>query len=336
MAAFNIKRSPNDEKIFQTVAGKEENVVTSGRGSYGGGNLTFFHEVKANVLVGRFCSLAGGITFLVGGNHPLKNVVSTSPLDIGAVVKEIFDKVRPNLSPLPNVRHNPRQIIIGHDVWIGQHVTIMGGVKIGNGAVIGTNAVVAKDIPSYAIAVGNPARIIKYRFDEETIKKLLAVKWWNWDLEKIADNFPFMNDVEKFLEANYSTVLEECPEDTFSRQLERYTGGGDFYHFIPDFIATNPLWPNVVKNFRQANLKDASLVIWLGNDATEDNINSLVKAVDFDSNILVFKHEKLFSPAALKKGTHFITTREMTTLEALDYLWNTNVKIISALDKDIF
>ena len=83
-------------------------------------------------------------------------------------------------------------------------------------------------------------------------------------------------------------------------------------------------------------MKDASLVILLSNDATEENINSLVKAVDFDSNILVFKHEKLFSPAALRKGTHFITTREMTTLEALDYLWNTNVKIISALDNDIF
>lgn len=336
MAAFNIKRSPNDEKLFQPVAGKEENVVTSGRGSYGGGNITFFHEPKANVLFGRFCSLAGGITFLIGGNHPLKNVVSTSPLDIGGVVKEMFDKVRPNLSPLPNVRHNPRQIIIGHDVWIGMGVTIMGGVKIGNGAVVGTNSVVAKDIPPYAIAVGNPARVIKYRFDEETIRKMLAVKWWNWDLEKIADNFPLMNDFEKFLEINYSPELEFFPEDTFSRQLERYTGGGDFYHFIPDFIATNPLWPNVVKNFRQTDLKDVSLVIWLGNDATEENINSLVKAVDFDSNIFIFKHEKLFSPAALRKGTHFITTREMTTLEALDYLWNTNVKIISALDDDIF
>ncbi len=229
MAAFNIKRSPNDEKLFQPVAGKEENVVTSGRGSYGGGNITFFHEPKANVLFGRFCSLAGGITFLIGGNHPLKNVVSTSPLDIGGVVKEMFDKVRPNLSPLPNVRHNPRQIIIGHDVWIGMGVTIMGGVKIGNGAVVGTNSVVAKDIPPYAIAVGNPARVIKYRFDEETIRKMLAVKWWNWDLEKIADNFPLMNDFEKFLEINYSPELEFFPEDTFSRQLERYTGGGGIF-----------------------------------------------------------------------------------------------------------
>ena len=226
MATFKMTRSPNDEKIFQPVAGKEENVVTYGRGSYGGGSITFHHEATANVLVGRFCSLAAAITFLIGGNHPLKNVVSTSPLDIGGVVKGVFGEVRPKLSPLPNVRHNPRQIIIGNDVWTGRNVTIMGGVKIGTGAVIGANAVVAKDIPPYAIAVGNPARVIKYRFDEETIKKFLAVKWWNWDLEKIADNFPLMNDVEKFLETHYSPALEEFPDDEFTQKLDNFAGGG--------------------------------------------------------------------------------------------------------------
>ena len=94
-------------------------------------------------------------------------------------------KIFGSAKTIPNKRRNPCQIIIGHDVWIGHGVKILGGVKIGNGAVIGTGAIVAKNIPPYAIAVGNPARVIKYRFDEETIKKLLAVKWWNWDLKKL-------------------------------------------------------------------------------------------------------------------------------------------------------
>ena len=240
--------------------------------------------------------------------------------------------MRPNLRPFPPVIRNPKQSIIGNDLWIGYGVTILGGVKIGNGAVIGASAVVAKDIPPYAIAVGNPARVVKYRFDEKTIRKLLAVKWWNWDLEKIADNFPLMNDPEKFLEVHYSPDLEEFPEDDFSRQLK---GFKTIYQFIPDFQAQAPLWPKVVKDFTQAKL-DAVLVIWLGKDATDEDAKALTAAIGDNKNILTFKHEENFSPTALRLGTHFITTREMVTLEALDYLWNTDVKIISALDDKIF
>lgn len=219
--AFRMNRSPSDEKLFHNDT---ENIVTLGRGSYTSSfNLPLVFG-RMHVLGGRFCSLAGNIYFSMGGNHAM-NSVTTSPLDVGGVVKDIFGKVRPELKAIPNVRIQHRQIIFGHDVWIAQSATIMGGVKIGTGAVIGANAVVAKDIPPYAIAVGNPARVIKYRFDEETIRKLLAVKWWNWSLEKIADNFPLLNDVEKFLEAHYSPALEEFPSDEFTQKLNNFAGG---------------------------------------------------------------------------------------------------------------
>ncbi|MBQ3442771.1 MAG: CatB-related O-acetyltransferase [Selenomonadaceae bacterium] len=330
---FKVNCSAKDEKFFSDINGTQENLFTLGRGSYAKScDVSFFHEKSVNALGGRFSSMAPGLSFFIGGNHPIKNV-SSSPLDVGSIVKLVFGVVRPNLRPIVWNRHNPRQIIIGNDVWIGQGVTIMGGVKIGNGAVIGARAVVAKDIPPYAIAVGNPARVVKYRFDEEMIRKFLAVKWWNWDLEKIADNFPLMNDVEKFLEAHYSPELEEFPEDDFSRQLK---GFKTIYQFIPDFQATQPLWSKVVKDFTQAKLADAVLVIWLGKDTTDENAKALTEAIGDNKNILTFKHEENFSPTALRLGTHFITTREMITLEALDYLWNTDVKIISALDNGIF
>lgn len=332
--AFSMKRSPNDEKLFYDVKDKKENIITLGKGSYTGSFNLPLGFGKMNVLGGRFCSLSTGIYFSMGGNHSMKTV-TTSPLDRGGVLKDIFGSVRPELKPIPNVRIQHRQIVFGNDVWMGQNVTIMGGVKIGNGAVIGANAVVAKNIPPYAVAVGNPARVVKYRFDETTIRKLLAVKWWNWDLEKIADNFPLMNDVEKFLEAHYSPELEEFPEDDFSRKLSKLTGGG-IYHFIPDFEAQNPLWLKVVKDFKKANFDNAALVIWLSKDSTEESIKALTEAIGEDKNIITFKHEENFSPAALRQGTHFITTREMITLEALDYLWDTDVKIISALDDGIF
>lgn len=77
-------------------------------------------------------------------------------------------------------------------------------------------------------------------------------------------------------------------------------------------------------------------MIWLPKNSTEENSQAVTETIGDSKNILKFKHDKNFSPAALRKGTHFITTREMTTLEALDYLWDTNIKIISALDNGIF
>ena len=314
-----------------------ENLLTLGAGSYiVKCDLTFFSKniSSPHILAGRFNSWASGINVSVGGNHPMGNVTSF-PFDVQKIIDKVFGGDNPQIKPLSYKRPNHFQVIVGHDVWIGKGVTIMGGVKIGNGAVIGAKTVVAKDIPPYAIAVGNPARVVKYRFDEETIKKFLAVKWWNWDLKKVADNIPLMNDVEKFLAAHYSPELEEFPKDDFSRQIMN-CDAKRFYHFIPDFEAQNPLWLKVVQDFSKANLETAALVIWLGKDATEENSQALTEAVGDSKNILVFKHDKNFSPAALRKATHFITTREMTTLEALDYLWNTDVKIVSALDNNIF
>lgn len=339
---LKAKSESIDKYFFEDVEGHtgKENVLTLGAGSYiGNAELSVFVENQSSphILAGRFCSFADKIYFAIGGNHNYKNV-STFPFDVNWLVQKIFVAA----NPLPYNRPNRYQIVIGHDVWIGHGVTIMGGVKIGTGALIGANAVVAKDIPPYAIAVGNPARVIKYRFDEETIRKLLAVKWWNWSLEKIADNFPLLNDVEKFLEVHYSPELETFPEDEFSRRLEDIRERGDkIYHFIPDFRAENPLWFKVIAGFCQSNFENSLLVIWLYKNSTEKDFNLLGEVANAfgngaSRNILVIESDETFSPAALRKATHFITTREMSTLAALDYLWNTDVKIVSALDNNIF
>ena len=114
------------------------------------------------------------------------------------------------------------------------------------------------------------------------------------------------------------------------------------YQFIADFRAAQPLWKKIVRDFSQSNFEKILLVIWLGKNAKEEDFDKLVTEAnhfgnDASKNILAINmSDKNFSPVMLKKGTHFITTREMTTLEALDYLWNTDVKIVSALDDDIF
>ena len=341
---FNVESAPIDRPFFYNLKGHGSiNILTLGTGSYAGrSEIAFFEEnfTPPHVLIGRFCSLADEIYFSIGGNHNYKNV-SSFPFDVMHIIEKTFIANNIATETLPYRSPNRYQVVIGHDVWIGRGVTIMGGVKIGNGAVIGANSVVAKDIPPYAIAVGNPARIVKYRFDEATIKKLLAVKWWNWDLKKIADNLSLIQDVEKFLETHYSPELENFPEDDFSRRLNNF-GGRYVYQFIADFRANQPLWIKIVHDFCQSNFENNLLGIYLGKGATKEDFQSLAAEVNrpginAGKNILaVDMDEKIFSPTALRKGTHFITTREMTTLEALDYLWNTDVKIVSALDDNIF
>jgi acetyltransferase-like isoleucine patch superfamily enzyme len=89
--------------------------------------------------------------------------------------------------------------VIGHDVWIGHAAIIMPGVNIGHGAIIGSGAVVTKDIPPYAIAVGVPAKVIKYRFDETTIAALMDIAWWNWDRATLEENYNDLNDLTLFI-----------------------------------------------------------------------------------------------------------------------------------------
>lgn len=91
------------------------------------------------------------------------------------------------------------EIIIGNDVWIGEGCRILNGVTIGDGAIIGAGAVVSKDVPAYAVAVGNSARVVKYRFSKPIIKKLLKIKWWDWEKNFITTHLEDMLDVDKFI-----------------------------------------------------------------------------------------------------------------------------------------
>ena len=198
-------------------------VLTLGAGSYIC-NASYENATPhTHILIGKYSSIAHAIRFVVALNHDYRRS-TTYDFDH----PEIYRQVKilcPDLPEKPfkpvsisEKEINPHQIVIGNDVWIGSHATIISGVHIGSGAVIGANAVVAKDIPPYAIAVGNPARVIKYRFDEETIKKFMAVKWWNWDLRKILENAPLMDNPKKFLEKHYSPELEKIPEENIQKK----------------------------------------------------------------------------------------------------------------------
>ncbi len=125
-----------------------------------------------NVIVGKFCSIAPYCNIGLA-KHTLNNI-STSPIFTEKKNATDFSWVEYNT---PN--HVDSKITIGNDVWIGNKVTILSGVVIGHGAIIGTGAIVTKDVPDYAIVVGIPAKIIRYRFKSEIIEELLELKWWD-------------------------------------------------------------------------------------------------------------------------------------------------------------
>lgn len=131
----------------------------------------------SNTTIGKFCSI--GLNLISGcGIHPT-NGISTSPMFYS------INKQNGITLCSENKIVERKNITIGNDVFIGDNVTILDGITIGDGAVIGAGAVVSKNIPSYAIAVGIPIKIIKYRFTDLQIKELLEIKWWNFSLEKL-------------------------------------------------------------------------------------------------------------------------------------------------------
>ena len=169
-----------------------------GKYSYG---FTQFCRNKINIdSIGAFCSFADGIS-ITGNNHPL-TYVSTHPLIYHADLGRFVPVDREDL--LDEAKN--RRVVIGNDVWIGHGATILPSVRIGNGAVVGAGAVVTKDVPDYSIVAGNPARVLRYRFDEETINRLNESQWWNWEDDEIAQRIGEFTDVEIFLNMERSVI----------------------------------------------------------------------------------------------------------------------------------
>lgn len=138
--------------------------------------LYHFDFVGDRLIIGKFCAIASGVTFIMnGGNHATQGI-STYPFGIFGQGWE---------SAMPTAWPHKGDTRIGHDVWIGYQATIMPGVTVGHGAIVGTKSVVTHDVEPYAIVAGNPARRIRKRFTDAEIETLLAVAWWDWPIEKI-------------------------------------------------------------------------------------------------------------------------------------------------------
>lgn len=188
--SVNYKKFLEIEKRKQFEDYKRQGLVTVGQYTYGSPAIISFPGDKNKVTIGSYCSIADGVTVFVGGNHRV-DWVTTFPI---RVMMQFLKE------PEEGVVVSKGDVIIGHDVWIGNGATILSGVEIGSGAVIGARAVVANSVPPYAIVVGNPGRVVKKRFSEIQIERLLEICWWDWPPEKVLGYAEILcgSGIEKF------------------------------------------------------------------------------------------------------------------------------------------
>ncbi|GGH15747.1 CatB-related O-acetyltransferase [Mucilaginibacter phyllosphaerae] len=151
--------------------------------------LYHFDFIGDKLIVGNFCAIASGVKFIMNGANHQTQPISTFPF---GVFGKGWEKVN-NDADVRAKYPNKGDMIIGNDVWIGYDATLMPGVKIGNGAIIAAKAVVTKNVPAYAVVGGNPARIIRMRYNDRQVARLNKIAWWNWNAEKITRHLLLIN-----------------------------------------------------------------------------------------------------------------------------------------------
>ncbi|MDT8421804.1 MAG: CatB-related O-acetyltransferase [Desulfuromonadales bacterium] len=165
-----------------------------GEHTYGDPRIVDFGE-GSTLIIGKYCSIASGVVILLGGNHRT-DWVTTYP----------FPALGIRWTEAATIEGHPQSrgdVVIGNDVWLGTDAMILSGVRIGDGAVVAARSVVTRDVPPYGIVAGNPAKLVRTRFDNVRVQALLALRWWDWPDDEVARHLTLLcsPDIDRLLKA---------------------------------------------------------------------------------------------------------------------------------------
>lgn len=295
-------------------------------------SVNFFPEPARHcIAVGKVCSMAESITFMLDLDHDYTAVTQGDP----AFLLEAEEKGS-------RFRRTRRKgtIIIQNDVWVGHGATIMNGVTLHNGCVVAANSVVTKDVPPYAIAGGNPARVLKYRFDPETIEGMQKIAWWDWPDKLMQERREdFFLPPEEFV-AKYLPLVDS-PASSEDILREAREEGRKIVLFIPDVESKWPLYPSVLEEYFSIDRPGAELVLYLSKDLSQpkylrDLENILRQYEDRDSYVTLQTGTTFDERILFQWADYYVTTRSQGTVTrtCLADLYGT--KLLYGTDTQLF
>ena len=279
-----------------------------------------------NIHIGKYVAVGADVSFIVGSNHnhhalTIKNIGSADP-------------------DYPN----KGQILVQNDVFIGHGATIMGGVTIHNGAVIAANSHVVEDVPAYAIVGGNPAKVIKYRFSPDIIKKLQTIKWWDWSKEKATQNAKWLStfQVQDFCNQFYPEALAQIRSVPLPPYAQQLLSKKTYLYFV-DTRAEYPLWKRVIEAFyTYATGKGAGSVMILAADkATSEDLAKIremtVRSLPQGENApFLFVNGVEDERVLMSCVDFYVANRDVRTIYRSELADDYDVQILSAVDHNIF
>lgn len=283
-----------------------------------------------NLQIGKYVSMAEDILLMVDMNHDYLSAF------LGCI-SEFKDK------PSQKMKLKRKgQILIENDVWIGHGATIMSGVTIHHGAIVAANATVTKDVPPYAIVAGNPARVIKYRFAEEIIEKLLKISWWNWSSNKISERYEdFCASIEEFVEKYYPEAMEIEEKAEKEENPVAKMGTGKKYLLVPDFYDKYPLYPKIIREFcENFNGSETQLVIYLQEKCEAVGYEKIMKCLeslkDYTVCVQIIAGSSCKIESVIRNVDYYITDRGMHTIEYVEMAEKYHIHVISGVDIPVF